>query len=98
MSQAATLARQNAADPLTRFWGDDLAAADPAVAEAIANELDRQRTRIELIASENITSSIISAHHGERRLSPRKSSSWSASKPARESSITMPNEARVVST
>jgi glycine hydroxymethyltransferase len=54
---AAAIDRQTAAtDPLTRFWGDDLAAADPAVAEAIAHELDRQRNRIELIASENITS------------------------------------------
>ncbi|ANY20629.1 Serine hydroxymethyltransferase 1 [Tsuneonella dongtanensis] len=54
---AATLDRQTpAADPLDRFWGDDLAAADPAVAEAIRHELDRQRNRIELIASENITS------------------------------------------
>src|SRR5690242_21612022 len=53
---AATLDRQTAADSLTRFWSDDLATADPAVAAAIRHELDRQRTRIELIASENITS------------------------------------------
>ena len=53
---AATLDRNSTADPLTRFWGDDLAAADPAIAEAMRHELDRQRTRIELIASENITS------------------------------------------
>ncbi|MGX7952526.1 serine hydroxymethyltransferase [Tsuneonella sp. HG249] len=57
MTQAATISRDDtAADPLARFWGDDLAAADPAVAEAIRDELDRQRNRIELIASENITS------------------------------------------
>ncbi|MGN6496715.1 MAG: serine hydroxymethyltransferase [Tsuneonella sp.] len=56
MNQTATLARESAETPLDRFWGDDLAAADPAVAEAIRHELDRQRTRIELIASENITS------------------------------------------
>jgi glycine hydroxymethyltransferase len=56
MTTAATLSRTSAADPLDRFWGDDLAAADPAVAEAIGHELERQRTRIELIASENITS------------------------------------------
>ena len=56
MTQAATLDRTATADPLTRFWGDDLATADPAIAEAIRHELDRQRTRIELIASENITS------------------------------------------
>jgi glycine hydroxymethyltransferase len=38
------------------FWTDDLAASDPQVAAAIAGELDRQRNRIELIASENIAS------------------------------------------
>ena len=58
MSTAATMTRTDtpSADPLDRFWGDDLAAADPAIAEAIRHELDRQRNRIELIASENITS------------------------------------------
>jgi glycine hydroxymethyltransferase len=56
MSNAATLDRQTAADPLARFWGDDLATADPEIAAAIRDELERQRTRIELIASENITS------------------------------------------
>jgi len=57
MSTAATMTRTDtASDPLDRFWGDDLATADPAVAEAIRHELDRQRNRIELIASENITS------------------------------------------
>ena len=38
------------------FFSDDLAAGDPAVAEAIALELRRQQTQIELIASENIVS------------------------------------------
>jgi glycine hydroxymethyltransferase len=59
MSPAAnldTLDRQTSTDPLKRFWGDDLATADPEIAAAIDNELDRQRNRIELIASENITS------------------------------------------
>jgi glycine hydroxymethyltransferase len=57
---AATLARNvGTSDPLTRFWCDDLATADPAVAEAIRDELDRQRNRIELIASENITSKAV---------------------------------------
>jgi glycine hydroxymethyltransferase len=55
MNQAATLDPRTA-DPLDRFWGDDLATADPAIAAAIRDELERQRTRIELIASENITS------------------------------------------
>jgi glycine hydroxymethyltransferase len=53
---AATRDPQASADPLDRFWGDDLATADPAIAAAIDHELDRQRNRIELIASENITS------------------------------------------
>jgi glycine hydroxymethyltransferase len=59
MNHAATLDRQTAADPLDRFWGDDLATADPAIADAIRHELDRQRNRIELIASENITSKAV---------------------------------------
>jgi glycine hydroxymethyltransferase len=45
-----------AADPLARFWGDDLAAADPDVHAILGRELARQRDRIELIASENIAS------------------------------------------
>ena len=45
-----------AAEPLERFWHDDLAAADPAVHAIIGLELARQRDRIELIASENIAS------------------------------------------
>ncbi|MEE4206820.1 MAG: serine hydroxymethyltransferase [Erythrobacter sp.] len=38
------------------FWNDDLATADPEIAEAIGKELRRQRDKIELIASENIAS------------------------------------------
>ncbi len=38
------------------FFTDDLATADPAVFEAIQNELKRQQDKIELIASENIVS------------------------------------------
>ena len=44
------------ADPLRRFWQDNLAEADPDVAAIIGRELGRQRDRIELIASENIAS------------------------------------------
>ena len=43
-------------DPMDRFWHDDIAAADPEIAEAIGNELKRQQDKIELIASENIAS------------------------------------------
>lgn len=38
------------------FFTDTLAAADPAIADAINAELGRQREKIELIASENIVS------------------------------------------
>jgi glycine hydroxymethyltransferase len=40
----------------SRFFNDDLAAADPQVAAAIAGERGRQHSQIELIASENIVS------------------------------------------
>ncbi len=42
-----------------RFWGDRLADADPEIDAAIRSELDRQRDRIELIASENIASTAV---------------------------------------
>jgi len=42
--------------PMDRFWNDRLAEADPEIAQAIDNELCRQRDKIELIASENIAS------------------------------------------
>ena len=41
-----------------------LSPQDPAVAEAIANELQRQRDKIELIASENFTSRAVMAAQG----------------------------------
>ena len=44
-------APSNNADIMHRFWHDDLATADPEVAEAVANELKRQQNKIELIAS-----------------------------------------------
>ncbi|QZP07194.1 serine hydroxymethyltransferase [Caenibius sp. WL] len=46
-------------DTMNRFWNDTLAQADPEIAEAIANELKRQRNKIELIASENIASKAV---------------------------------------
>ena len=42
-----------------RFWSDDLATADPEVYDAIRGELERQRHKIELIASENIASTAV---------------------------------------
>jgi glycine hydroxymethyltransferase len=41
------------------FFTDRLGTADPAVADAIAAELDRQQNQIELIASENIVSKAV---------------------------------------
>ena len=38
----------------SRFFAQHLAEADPEIARAIADELGRQRDKIELIASENI--------------------------------------------
>eukprot|EP01039_Chlorochromonas_danica_P022263 gene22263-27687_t len=38
------------------FFTEHLASADPAIYEAIRHELHRQQTKIELIASENVTS------------------------------------------
>ena len=43
-------------DPMHGFWHDSLAQADPEIAQAVNNELVRQRDKIELIASENIAS------------------------------------------
>ena len=42
--------------PRDGFWQDNLAQADPEIAQAVTDELARQRDRIELIASENIAS------------------------------------------
>ncbi len=44
------------AAPPVGFFEKSLAAADPAIAAAVAAELDRQQNQIELIASENIVS------------------------------------------
>lgn len=45
--------------PMDRFWHDSLADADPEIAVAIDSELERQRDKIELIASENIASNAV---------------------------------------
>jgi len=41
------------------FFTNDLAVVDPEIQEAVDNELNRQQTQIELIASENITSKAV---------------------------------------
>ncbi len=53
---ASRTAAPNDCGPMDGFWNDDLAHADPEIAAAVANELARQRDKIELIASENIAS------------------------------------------
>ncbi len=53
MSTASTPAQS---DALNRFWQESLEQSDPEVHAIIGRELGRQRDRIELIASENITS------------------------------------------
>jgi glycine hydroxymethyltransferase len=51
----------------TPFWGPDfdaLAATDPEIAEVVLGELDRQRSGLQLIASENFTSPAVLAALG----------------------------------
>ena len=50
---------EGAAGRADSFFDDDLALADPELAGAIAHELSRQQTQIELIASENIVSKAV---------------------------------------
>ncbi|MEM9852483.1 MAG: serine hydroxymethyltransferase, partial [Pseudomonadota bacterium] len=47
-----------------RFFGEELAARDPAIFSAINDELTRQRDEIELIASENIVSRAVMQAQG----------------------------------
>jgi glycine hydroxymethyltransferase len=49
---------------VTRTNSDFLASADPAIAELINQELQRQRDHLELIASENFTSAAVLAAQG----------------------------------
>ena len=53
---AEATATATATAHLRHFWNDSLAEADPEVSAIIGRELNRQRDRIELIASENIAS------------------------------------------
>jgi len=53
---STAIARSDAETRPDGFFSRSLAEADPAIAEAIAGELHRQQTRIEMIASENIVS------------------------------------------
>jgi glycine hydroxymethyltransferase len=55
----STAALDRPTDIMHGFWHDDLAAADPEIAEAIGHELKRQQDKIELIASENIASKAV---------------------------------------
>ncbi|MEH1971268.1 serine hydroxymethyltransferase [Nostoc sp.] len=49
---------------MTRTNSDFLSSSDPAIAELINNELQRQRDHLELIASENFTSAAVLAAQG----------------------------------
>jgi glycine hydroxymethyltransferase len=51
-----SLSEHAAGAPPTSFFEDSLAQADPEIAAAVGDELVRQQTEIELIASENIVS------------------------------------------
>ena len=51
-----TLSSSAAKPSAERFFGTDLAAADPEISASIRHELARQQDQIELIASENIVS------------------------------------------
>ncbi|MGQ0558365.1 MAG: serine hydroxymethyltransferase [Sphingosinicella sp.] len=53
---AGTGSQGSAVPPPKGFFSDPLRDADPAVADAVLAELDRQQNQIELIASENIVS------------------------------------------
>ena len=54
----SAVAQRDPGGPVT-FFSSGLAAADPAVYAAVARETGRQRTEIELIASENIVSQAV---------------------------------------
>ena len=54
-----TTATATDADIMHSFWHDSLADADPEIAQAVNDELQRQRNKIELIASENIASKAV---------------------------------------
>ncbi len=56
VASPANRAEDARSDLSARFWSDDLATADPDIFAIIGRELERQRDRIELIASENIAS------------------------------------------
>ncbi len=49
---------------MTKNNSEILASADPAIAELINQELQRQRDHLELIASENFTSAAVLAAQG----------------------------------
>src|SRR4051794_41969729 len=59
MASAADLEHPTSYQVPHGFFTSGLAEADPAVEDAIRLELDRQREKIELIASENIVSKAV---------------------------------------
>ncbi len=60
MSDTLTKAKTGADTNIMHgFWHDDIAGADPEIAAAIGDEMQRQQQKIELIASENIASKAV---------------------------------------
>lgn len=60
MSDTVTKVKSGAdTDIMHGFWHDDVASADPEIAAAIGDEMQRQQQKIELIASENIASKAV---------------------------------------
>ncbi|QFT77797.1 Serine hydroxymethyltransferase 1 [Erythrobacter sp. THAF29] len=59
MSTSPSTLASDVLNSMDSFWHDDLATADPEIAEAIGKELKRQQDKIELIASENIASKAV---------------------------------------
>lgn len=64
MSSAIPADARPATAGFETFFGGQLGETDPAVADAIAAELDRQQRQIELIASENIVSKAVMEAQG----------------------------------
>ena len=54
---------------LGTFFDSEITDRDPAIAQAIQMELNRQQTQIELIASENIVSRAVMEAQGGARVS-----------------------------
>ena len=59
MTSQATKLQYKENDKMNSFFESNLADADPEIFSALEEELNRQQTQIELIASENIVSKAV---------------------------------------